>query len=74
MADMKRSNGKKISGATGAPPAGFLSALGMKAPIHYCIIQSRKERESFWQMTTDQIMKRVELDLFELAVFSQRPP
>jgi hypothetical protein len=67
MAGVKRSGRKKISGVTGAPPAGFLSALKMKAPIHYCITQSRKERESFWQMTTDQIKKRVELDLFELA-------
>ena len=64
---MKRSGEKKISGASGAPPAGFLSALEMKAPIHYCIIGSRKEREFFGQITTDQIMKRVWLDLIELA-------
>lgn len=64
---MKRNGEKKISGATGAPPAGFLSALEMEAPIHYLITQSRMERISFGEMTTDQIMKRVWLDLIELA-------
>ncbi|HZL78068.1 MAG TPA: hypothetical protein VFC17_04385, partial [Candidatus Limnocylindrales bacterium] len=67
MADMKRRGNKKNSSATGAPPAGFLSALEMEAPIHYSITQSRKERVSFCEKTTDEIMKRVYLDLIELA-------
>jgi hypothetical protein len=67
MAGMKRRGNKKNSSATGAPPAGFLSALEMEAPIHYLITQSRKERVSFCEKTTDEIMKRVFLDLIELA-------
>jgi hypothetical protein len=67
MAAMKRSGKKMISGATGAPPAGFLSALEMEAPIHYCITVSRKRRESFALVATDKITERVYLDLMELA-------
>jgi hypothetical protein len=43
MAAMKRSGEKTISGATGAPTAGFLSALDMEAPIHYCITANQAQ-------------------------------
>ena len=52
---------------TGAPPAGFLSALEMEAPIHYLITGSRYERRSHHLLSSGDIMKRVWLDLLELA-------
>lgn len=76
---MKRSSNKRKSSEsllkrtksaqekTGAPPPDFLSALEMEAPIHYCITQSRKQRGSFCHITTNDIRKRVWLDLMELA-------
>jgi hypothetical protein len=52
---------------TGAPSAIFLSALEMDAPIDCLITGTRNERKSHALVTSDELGKRIWLDLMELA-------
>ena len=62
---MKRTSA--IKEKTGAPPAIFLTALKVKTPFELVITKTRDERKSHALLTTDEIGKRVWLDLMELA-------
>lgn len=52
---------------TGAPSAGFLSELEIEAPIGLLITGTRDQRKSNALVTSDEIGKRIWMDLLELA-------